>query len=233
MRIPWSFKIWRGKGEASASELALKLLRQLPEPLLTRFRVLVLADGGFGNLPFLEGVKELGLDAVPRTGHFMVGMRSDRRLEDGRHLKDARSGEQVTPTGLSFSITVARYRLKRDGKREMRVVVATFFAAGRVISRWGKRRWRIEAFFKTAKGRFGLARFGQGTLTGMYRFLVLSLLAFVLSQWEVWSLPQNCWRDWQEVAMTVRRVLMPELVRSELLAEFERLRPYLETEGLP
>ncbi len=71
---------------------------------------------------------------------------------------------------------VARYRLKRDGKREMRVVVATFFAAGRVISRWGKRRWRIEAFLKTAKGRFGLARFGQGTLTGMCRFLVLSLL---------------------------------------------------------
>lgn len=64
---------------------------------MTRFRVLVLADGGFGNLPFLEGVKELGLDAVPRTGHFMVGMRSDRRLEDGRHLKDARFGEQVTP----------------------------------------------------------------------------------------------------------------------------------------
>lgn len=226
LRFPWAFRIWRGSGEASASELGIKLLRQLPKPLLARFRVLVLADGGFGNVSFLEGVEDLGLDAV-------VGMRSDRRLEDGRHLKEACSGEQVTPTGLPFPVTVSRYRLKRNGKWELRMVVATFSTTARVISRWGKRRWRIEAFFKTAKGRFGLARFGQATHKGMYRFLVLSLLAFVLSQWKVWSLPPNCWPDWRNIAMTVRRVLMPELVQTELLAELECLQPYLEMEGLP
>jgi hypothetical protein len=177
LRIPWSFRVWRGKGEASASALALKLLRQLPKPLMQRFEVLVLADCGFGTTTFLEGVKKLGLDAV-------VGMRSDRCLEDGRQLDEVHSGEAVTPTGLSFPITAARYHLKRQGKREPRMVVATFAAKGSIISRWGKRRWRIEGFFKTAKYRFGLAHFGQQTLLGVLRFLLLSLLAFTLSQWQ-------------------------------------------------
>lgn len=224
LRVPWSFRIWRGKGEASASVLALKLLRQLPKPLTQQFRVLVLADGSFGNVPFLEGVRKLGLDAV-------VGMRSDRCLEDGRQAGEVRSGEQVTPTGLSFSVTVARYQLTRKSRRETRVVVATFRAKGRIISRWGKRRWRIEGFFKTAKGRFGLSRFGQQTLLGVLRFLVLSLLAFTLSQWQLWSMPQGQWPDWREVATSLRRLLLPELVHQELLAELGRLRPYLEAAG--
>jgi hypothetical protein len=137
LRVPWSFRVWRGKGEASASVLALKLLRQLPQPLKQRFQVLVLADGGFGNTLFLEGVHKLGLDTV-------VGMRGDRCLEDGRQAGEVRSGEIITPTGLSFPVTVARYDLKRRGKRETRVVVATFAAKGAIISRWGKCRWRIE-----------------------------------------------------------------------------------------
>ncbi len=225
LRVPWSFRLWRGKGEASASVLALKLLRQLPKPLMQRFRVLVLADGGFGNLPFLEGVRKLGLDAV-------VGMRSDRCLEDGRQAGEVRSGESVTPTGLSFPVTVARYYLKRRGKRETRVVVATFAAKGAVISRWGKRRWRIEGFFKTAKSRFGLARFGQQTLLGVLRFLVLSLLAFTLTQWQLWSMPQGTWPDWGAVATGLRRLLVPDLVYAELQAELERLQPYLEAAGV-
>jgi hypothetical protein len=221
LRVAWSFRIWRGKGEASASKLALKLLRQLPKPLMQRFWVLVLADGGFGNTLFLEGVRKLGLNAV-------VGMRSDRILEDGRQLHEVRSGEQVTPTGLSFPVTVARYQLKRQGKRETQIVVATFVAEGRILSRWGKRRWRIEGFFKTIKRRFGLSRFGQQTLLGVLRFLLLSLLAFTLSQWQLWSMPKGVWPDWGEVATSLRRLLLPELVKAEVLAELERLQPYLE-----
>ena len=30
---------------------------------------------------------------------------------------------------------------------------------GKYLARVGKRQWRIEAFFKTIKGRFGLERF--------------------------------------------------------------------------
>lgn len=223
LRVPWSFRVWRGKGEASASLLALKLLRQLPGVLCEQFHVLVLADGGFGNTLFLEGVKRLGLDAI-------VGMRSDRHLEDGRQLNEVRSGEQVTPTGLSFAVTVARYHLARQDRQETRLAVATFAAKGYLISRWGKRRWRIEGFFKTIKARFGLARFGQQTLTGVLRFLVLSLLAFTLAQWQVWSKPQGEWPDWQKVLLELKRQLVPELMLDELQVALALLQPYLLVE---
>ena len=167
----------------------------------------------------------MGLDAV-------VGMRRDRRLEGGREISQARSGESVILLGLPFAVTVARYHLPRDGRREMRLVVATFTAASRVISRWGRRRWRIEGFFKTAKSRFGLYRFAQATHTGAYRCLLLSLLAFTLTQWRVWE-AQVEWPDWAEAATTVRRKLLPDLVLAELTAELERLRPYLEAAVTP
>jgi hypothetical protein len=43
-------------------------------------------------------------------------------------------------------------------------------------------------WFKTAKHRFGLHRFGQGTLLGVYRWLVLSLIAYLLAHWAYLSL---------------------------------------------
>jgi hypothetical protein len=39
----------------------------------------------------------------------------------------------------------------------------------------------LEGWFKTAKHRFGLHRFGQGTLLGMYRWLILSLTAYLIA----------------------------------------------------
>ncbi len=39
----------------------------------------------------------------------------------------------------------------------------------------------LVGWFKTAKHRFGLHRFGQATLLGVYRWLVLSLIAYVLA----------------------------------------------------
>ena len=64
-----------------------------------------------------------------------------------------------------------------------RYVISTRAAEGKTITRWGKRRWRIEAFFKTMKSRFGLDQFGQRTAQGAMRFLLLGLLAFVLAYW--------------------------------------------------
>jgi hypothetical protein len=219
LRLPWAFRIWRGKGEASAAELALSLLRSLPQVLL-QFHPLVLADAGFGTTTFLVGVRRLGM-------HTVVGMRCDRRLVDGRSISEARSGEQVILLGLPFPVTVARYYLPRNKGRETRFVVATFMATARVISRWGQRRWRIEGFFKTVKSRFGLGRFAQGTRRGAYRFLLLSLLAFTLTQWRLWD-SQGEWPDWAEAIATTRRELLPDLVLAELISELEHLRPYLK-----
>lgn len=148
------------RGAANPSELALSLPRILPETLL-RFSPLVLADAGFGNDAFLEGVKRLGLDVV-------LSIRRNRRLTDGCAIAQARSGEHVTPTGLPFPVTVARHHLPRDGRRETRFVVATFAVKGRAISNWGRQRWRIEAFsrpLRTASGPPGPSRAPTRALT--------------------------------------------------------------------
>ena len=219
LRFPWAFRVWRGMGEASPSELALSLLKSLPE-VFRRLEPLALAAAGFGSTTFLVGVKRLGMDAV-------VGMRCDRRLEDGRGISQVRSGERVILRGLPFPVTVARYHLPGNKGQGTRFVVATLMLTGQVTSRWGRRRWRIEEFFKTAKSRFGLGRFAQGTRRGTYRFLLLSLLAFTLTQWQLWD-SQDQWPDWGEAATTLRRQVLPDLILAEPMTELERLRPYLQ-----
>jgi hypothetical protein len=159
-RVPWGFRFWRGKDHASPATLAVKLLRTLPRVLTTRYRVMVLADSGFGSVEFIEGVRRLGHHAV-------VGVRKDRRLSDGTRLDQARvRGERVFVDGLEVPVYLAAYWLKRDGGKEKRFVLATKALGPEHIVRWGKRRWRIEGFFKTVKGRFSLERFGQGSRLG-------------------------------------------------------------------
>ena len=174
-RVPWGFRVWRGKASASPATLALKLLRTLPRVLAARYRVMVLAVSGFCSVEFVEGVRRLGHHAV-------VGVRRDRRLTDGGRLDRALSrGERVFLEGLAVPVYVAAYWLKRDGSREKRFVLCTRALSPEHIVRWGKRRWRIEGFFKTTKGRFSLERFGQGTSLGVYRYLLLSMIAYLLA----------------------------------------------------
>ena len=54
----------------------------------------------------------------------------------------------------------------------------------------------IEGFFKTSKHRFGLHRFGQGTLLAVYRWLVLSLIACTLAHWAYLSTNPSELPDW-------------------------------------
>ncbi len=112
-RVPWGFRVWRGKGSASPATLALKLLRTLPRALTARYEVMVLADSAFCGAEFLRGVRRLGHHAV-------VGVRKDRRLCDGTRLDRADSrGERVWLEGLAEApVYVASYWLKRDGSRE-------------------------------------------------------------------------------------------------------------------
>jgi hypothetical protein len=222
VRIPWAFRVWRGKGAPSPATLALKLLRTLPAWLNQHFRVRVLTDAGFSSSPFLEGVAALKLEAV-------VGMRHDRKLKDGKQLHDLkRSGQRVHLEGLGIPLWAARFVLDRvEGGKEVRYVVATFQASGKTIIRNGKKRFAIEGFFKVAKYVFSLSRFGQRTARGAYRYLVLSLLAFVLAHWQGLVTGQTVLPEWRELAREVRRVLLPEVVLAELATELDRLKPYL------
>lgn len=43
-RIPWDFRVWRGKGTPSPAQLGLKLVRHLPKALTSRFQVIIEAD---------------------------------------------------------------------------------------------------------------------------------------------------------------------------------------------
>lgn len=101
LRLPWAYRVWRGKGEKTLSLLALRLLHTLPPWIPRRFRLRVVADSAFGTLTFLYGLHRLGYEGV-------VGMRRNRRLSDGQKLAEVRQGERVFLRGLSLPVWVVR-----------------------------------------------------------------------------------------------------------------------------
>lgn len=111
-RFPWGFRVWRGKGNRTPVQLALRLLDSLPSSLTRAFRVMILADTAFGSVRFLKGVRQ-------RRHAAIVGVRGDRHLADGRQLRHlCKQGQQVRLTDLPFPVTIAWFYLKRDGKPE-------------------------------------------------------------------------------------------------------------------
>jgi hypothetical protein len=94
---------------------------------------------------------------------------------------------------------------------------------------WGKRRWQIEGWFKTAKHRFGLHRFGQGSLLGMYRWLILSLTAYFIAHWTYLHIKSASPRDWGQAAQTALKSIFTQMVVSLLLLEIKRLAPLLRS----
>ena len=116
-RIPWSFRIWRGKGQPSPNRLACKLLASVPKALVKDRTVIVQADTEFGTVEFLNAVRQ-------RKWRAVVGVKNARRLQDGRKLKDlpgkAKRGLQVYLKDLDYPLSVSWFWLKRaDNKREI------------------------------------------------------------------------------------------------------------------
>ena len=79
-RIPWGFRVWRGKGTPSQAQLALKLIKTLPKLLTKHFQVMILADTAFGSIDFLHGIRKLKYHAI-------TGLSINRKLVDGRVLR--------------------------------------------------------------------------------------------------------------------------------------------------
>jgi hypothetical protein len=226
-RVPWGFRVWRGRGTASVVGLALRLLDSLPEVLIKRYRVLVLADAGFASSDFLEGV-------VARGHHTITGVRKDRLQQDGAPIAQLkRRGERVLLKELSVPVWVAWYYLRQpDGEREKRFVISTKPLAGTYLVRLGRSRWRIEGLFKTLKSTFALSRFGQGSKLGVLRWLLLSLLAFVLAFAAHLTWNRSVPPQWTQSAQQALQVLLPNLVVMALLAELENHRPLLARFGV-
>lgn len=105
-RIPWSFRVYRGRGRTAPAHLGLHLVRQLPRWLRQAFRLVVLTDTAKGRVDFLNGIRKLKLHAI-------TGVRYDCLLEDGRQLFHLQKpGQQIRLKPLNFPVTVAWYYLK-------------------------------------------------------------------------------------------------------------------------
>jgi Transposase DDE domain len=221
-RIPWSFRVWRGKGHPTVVELACKMLATVPKAFSQGRTVLVLGDTEFGTVDFLSAVRK-------RHWIPIVGMRSNRKLTDGRSLnqlyRQAKRGVQVRLVDLPFPVTVSWFWLKRaEGKRELRFVVSTHPYSGAYLVRLGRKRWAIEGFFKTIKHRFGWDKFGQSTRLGVYRWLLLGLIAYLLAHW-IYLAGDFPTLDWQTVADLALKLLFPSLLWSIFLKQIDDYHP--------
>ena len=225
-RVPWSFRVWRGKNTPSPAILGLKLVKTLPKSLTKHFQVMILVDTAFATIDFLHGIRKLKYHAI-------AGVRCDRQLIDGRSLSDlCKRGQQVRLVGLKFPVSISWCYLKRDGKFEKRFVLSTKPLKGSTITWWGKRRWQIEGWFKTAKHRFGLHRFGQGSLLGVYRWLVLSFIAYILAHWAYLSTATTDLPDWGEAAQIAFQNIFPQLLVFLILLDIERILPLILSKGI-
>lgn len=238
LRIPWSFKIWQGKATPSPQQLALRLIQQLPEVVLSRARhIHVLADSGFSSIPLLRGLDELGLK-------FTVGMRANRLTASGQHLYDiTRQGQRIQLAGLedmNFWMYWVWLPCVKGGKREQRFIISNRQRTPQTARRTGRRRWKIEALFKTLKSgqasswalfwprsRFAFGKFGQKSKRGVLRYLCLSLACFMLCHLQHLQHLESgqavaAWPDWGALARDLRMTLMGWVRLFEI--EMEKIR---------
>ncbi len=227
VRVPWNFRIWNGKGTASPGALALRMLSSLPPLLADRAQVVVLADAWFASSAFLEGVHARGYRAV-------VAIRADRLTDQDRPINRLkRKGTQVMLKGLAIPVWVSWFTLRHaNGDRERRFVVSTDPIGGSRLAKLGSARWKIEAFFKTVKYTFSLRKGSQGTRLGMLRFLLLSLLAFVLAFAAVLPpTPGEAFR-WGAATEVALVTFIPVVLTLGVIAMLERRRDLLERLGM-
>ncbi|ULH15971.1 transposase [Deinococcus sp. KNUC1210] len=224
LRLPWSFLIWRGKGQPSPTQLALKLLRGLPSEVRNISKTIhLLADAGFSSTAFIQGVNALKFAGF-------IGMRADRKTSAGQRLRDIMtSGRRIEVhdlPGVPLWITWVWLPAKKGDAQERRFIVSTVPRTTQVIKRSGKRRWKIEALFKTLKSRFGFGKFGQHSKRGVLRFLCLSVLSFLLCHFEFLDRPDPgdpAWPNWGKLARYVRQKFLAEVRLAELALEINTL----------
>jgi Transposase DDE domain len=233
-RFPWSFRIYRGKGTTSPSQLAQKLLNNLPSVLIQSFQIYVLGDTAFGTIKLITKIRH------QNNFHALVGISKTRKLQDGRKVSEIKTrGQQVFLNGLNIPVFLSWVWLKRDGKRVQRFIISTKPMKGKTIARWGKRRWQIEGFFKTVKHCFSLHRFGQKTLLGVYRWLILSFTSYLLAYWvylrreasPLGHLENYDHLDWFDSAQIALILLFPHILLLSLLNQLETVIPWLNDRG--
>ena len=164
--------------------------------------------------------------------HAFLGIPKSRKIQDGRQVSQVKTrGQQVYLTGLDLPVFLSWVWLKRDGKRVQRFIISTKPMKGKTIARWGKRRWQIEGFFKTVKHCFSLHRFGQKTLVGVYRWLILSFISYLLAYWVYLHSSNSDNLDWFDSAKQALILLLPHILLLSLLNQLETVMPWLNELG--
>ncbi len=173
LSFPLGYRIYRGKGKATVTDLALELLAAFPASGWSS-RTVVLADAGFGSTEFIQGCQALGFKRL------LVGMRCNRQLADGRQLTDlSERGEQVILHDLpTHPLWLSWCDVRREEGKKRFYVAATFSAGGAYLARRYRQRWLIESFFKSVKHDFGLKEARLRTQTGIRLWIFLACLAY-------------------------------------------------------
>lgn len=224
VKIPWALRIWKGKGKASPTALACKLINSLPSEVIERVKhVHVMADAGFGHCALIEYMQQRNLS-------FSVGIASHRNISKDSKIRDVRRQGQVIQLPSLPAITLYVYWVflpSRNGKPRQKRYIPKLCKAS-TIKRIGRKRWRIEALFKTLKSRFAFGKFAQKTKRGILRYLCFSLLAFLFSHFRhldtLLSRYGNApFPDWQKLARAVQYTLLADIRLALLHAEIDRI----------
>ena len=81
------------------------------------------------------------------------------------------------------------------------------------------------------KHRFGLHRVGQSTLLGVYRWLVLSFIAYFLTFGAYLASGKTTLPDWGDAALLARETLLASLVVLGLLININRTQSLARQQG--
>jgi hypothetical protein len=108
-----------------------------------------------------------------------------------------------------------------------------------LIRVYNHKRWQIEGFFKTIKHCFSLHRFGQKTLLGVYRWLILSFISYLLAYWlylrreasPLGHLGNYDDLDWFDSAQQALVLLLPHILLLSLLNQLDIVIPWLNGLG--
>jgi hypothetical protein len=95
----------------------------------------------------------------------------------------------------------------------------------------GEPEGQIEGFFKTVKHCFSLHRFGQKTLLGVYRWLILSFISYLLAYWVYLHLGNYDNLDWFYSAQQALIILLPHILLLSLVKQLETVIPWLNGLG--
>ncbi|UWX64826.1 transposase [Deinococcus rubellus] len=189
----------------------------------------MLADAGFCSKAFLAGVVQLGLEVS-------VTIPSNRVTAQGRPIGQVTRQRQAMMLPGLPDLQLWLYWIwlssSGDGTRKKRYVVSTLNVVPDTIRANGRKRWRIEALFKTLKSRFGLHRSGQYTKRGMLRYCCLCFLSDVLCHLEILEdapASSKIWPDWRAVAQRLRQKYCGLVRLSELRREIQTIEAVLDS----